>query len=288
MSYRDISTILKSEWLITPDYAYAMLPSIISLIRNESVAHNWHEKKPLESSSYLVTQVGSSFQLTESIEQPNMAVHHIQGAITKHDASCGAIGSESTMKMMQLADTDASVIAHIMIMDTPGGTVDGTFQFADQVASLKKPVYTLVNGLMASAGVAMAAHSKAIYANHELATIGSIGVMFSMLNFKKFLQEKGIEEIFLVATDSPDKNALMHRIMKGDEEAEKQYVLERLDPVNKVFHQLMKEGRPNIDDQALTGDIFYAHKALELGLIDGIATQEQVFQIAYLENTPQQ
>src|SRR4051812_49200179 len=76
----------------------------------------------------------------------------IFGAVMKYDY-CGAAGTQSMMRALEQANDNPSISAIILQIDSPGGAVDGTQQFADAIKNSKKPVVAYINGTMCSAAM---------------------------------------------------------------------------------------------------------------------------------------
>ena len=90
----------------------------------------------------------------------------IEGTMTRNGI-CGSLGNEAIAQILKANDKDASIKAHVLKMNTPGGTVDSTKLLGDTIANLKKPVVAQGN-LMASAGVWTASQADEIYLEDQL------------------------------------------------------------------------------------------------------------------------
>jgi protease-4 len=160
----------------------------------------------------------------------------------------------------------------ILIMDTPGGQVEGTQSVADAVAfhATKKPIINFVqDGMMASAGYWMGASSSKIIASHNTCMIGSIGVMAKLPDSTT---EAGKVHI-IYADQSSEKNKSFQDAMGGKYEALRKEIL---NPLAENFIGSVKtarEGKINLSaGDPFKGKLYMANEALQIGLIDSIGT----------------
>ena len=112
----------------------------------------------------------------------------------------GATDSEEIGAAIREANDRTDVKAVMLNIDSPGGTVAGTPELANAVASLNehKPVYAFSSGLMASAAYWIASQARAIYATPS-AQVGSIGVVQAVVDDSAALDKEGIKvEVFSV------------------------------------------------------------------------------------------
>ena len=112
----------------------------------------------------------------------------------------GATDSEEIGAAIREANDRTDIKAVMLNIDSPGGTVAGTPELANAVASLNehKPVYAFSSGLMASAAYWIASQARAIYATPS-AQVGSIGVVQAVVDDSAALDKEGIKvEVFSV------------------------------------------------------------------------------------------
>jgi len=176
---------------------------------------------------------------------------------------------------------DKSVVAVVLRIDTPGGTVSASdylyHQLRDLFRDRKLPVVVSMGGLCASGGyyLAMAAGDKpdVIFAENTTWT-GSIGVMIPHYDISGLLARWDITD----DTIASNKRKLMGsftRQLTPEEKAEERKLLQELvDRSFERFKEVVRNGRPKLKadaaafDKAANGQIFTADQALELGLVD--------------------
>ena len=112
----------------------------------------------------------------------------------------GATSSEEIGNALRQAGERPDIKAVFLDIDSPGGTVAGTPELAEAVATLnaRKPVYAFSSGLMCSAAYWVASQARAIYATPS-AQVGSIGVVQAVIDHSAAIEKAGIKvEVFSV------------------------------------------------------------------------------------------
>ncbi len=176
----------------------------------------------------------------------------------------------------QAAD-DPAVKAIWLYVDSPGGYTDGVDELADTVyeARSEKPVFAHVANLGASAAYEVASQASAISANRS-ASVGAIGVYAVLDDFSKAFEEAGIRTI--VVRSGPYKGTGVYGAPIPDEELTP--IQEQINGLAAQFVATVARGR-NLDDEQIaqlaTGRTWLAPAAVELGLIDRVATAEDAF-----------
>jgi len=89
----------------------------------------------------------------------------LKGVVSKGSGFCGPSGTSALAEKMQMDDENPRVSAHILEIDSPGGAVDGTPEFASIMAGMKKPVVSFVDNMAASAAYWIASQTSHIVTN---------------------------------------------------------------------------------------------------------------------------
>jgi len=105
----------------------------------------------------------------------------------------GGVSTEVLANQIEIAVEDNSVKAIILDIDSPGGTVDGTFELADRIFELRgtKPIVGFANGLMASAAYAFGAACDCVFVSGDTTTVGSIGVVATHVDVSEAEKRSG-------------------------------------------------------------------------------------------------
>jgi protease-4 len=102
--------------------------------------------------------------------------------------------------------------------------------------------------------------------------------MLMVEDLKPALEQLGVKFHEVYASLSTDKNKDFNQVLEGNYDSYRKNVL---DVINTKFLSTVKSYRSNLDDSTLTGKIFFAPQAIELGLIDKIGTLDQAIEEAF-------
>lgn len=165
----------------------------------------------------------------------------------------------------------------MLSIDTPGGSVYAIDELYLKIKEYQdatgRPVYAYMESMAASGGYYISAPADKIIANRNCWT-GSIGVTVGTIyDISEFLEELGVKTVTITAGE----NKAMGSIVDPLTEEQKEIYQSLVDEAYEQFVEIVAEGR-HMDLKAVKkvadGRIYTAKQALELGLIDGIATRE--------------
>lgn len=272
MNLRVLANALNAKYALEPSYALHMA-ELAYLVKQG--------KLPLDKETFEITGAVPSVYSVQNSEDPeqvgNVSVIPVEGPIFRDDQFCGPMGTQSLGAILKGYDQNEDIVAHVIKMHTPGGQVEGTEIFANIIANTEKPVIVWGEDIL-SAGKYLAAGASHIMLSGKNARVGSIGVQVSYLNFKGALEKAGIEEVQIRATTSPDKNKFDYFNMS--EEDKQAFAIEELDPIDSHFMDHVREHRPGVEEEALTGNVYFAEDAIEMGLADSIGSFEDAIALA--------
>ena len=264
-----------SVWMIEKDAAQAYLPLLANIISGKAIAPV--KEKVIEP--FLVNRHGAFVTGKSSEEGKSIAVVRVRGALTKENQECGPVGMVTIDNWINNALRDSSVGGILLDMDTPGGEAAYLPVLQQTIANANKPIVTWFNGMIASAGYGMASQSDEIYASHANDRVGSIGTMITLADYSAYFEKEGVKLKSIYATKSTDKNQEYKKALES-EEGEKAVRENNLDPFNEAFLASVTSQR-EVDKSTLTGKMFNANSAIELGLIDGIKTRNEAIERVY-------
>ena len=175
------------EWLIQPDALHAISASYQSQADRGGFFSN-----QTQQNSLLSVENGIGIVAIEGpiLRKPDLFAKVFYGATSSEEIADA---------LQEIAGRD-DIKAVLLNIDSPGGTVAGTPELANAVATLdkKKPVYAFSSGLMCSAAYWVASQARAIYATPS-AQVGSIGVVQAVVDNSAALDRAGIKvEVFSV------------------------------------------------------------------------------------------
>lgn len=226
-------------------------------------------RKPTARDMYEVVEAVAHIHIDGTL------VHKLGGV----EPYSGMIGYDCLDRIVEDARQNAEVRGLVLDFDTPGGETAGCFEFAKKIYAGSarfggKPIVALVNEQCASAGYALASVCDRIFMP-ETGVTGSIGVWTMLVDFTKALDESGIA---VTIRRAGDRKARGHPAEGWDEE-----LIEKvdawIDETWRMFANLVQTGRavPANDILALEGDWFHGPEAVQLRLIDDIASPDEVF-----------
>lgn len=209
----------------------------------------------------------------DSWQNGSIAIIPIQGIMMKY-GYWWSYGMDDIAEILRLAYTSEKISAVIIRTDTPGGSTDSLYLLQEVLSEKTKPTYGLVDGMCASCGYIALSYADKIYAINKMTRIGSIGVFARMIIPNEENSFYKIVEVY--PEESKDKNLPEREAIEGKPEKMK----EDLSKLALYFREIVTENRPGISEETLTGKIYYAYEAENLGMIDGIRLISEVVQEA--------
>lgn len=279
---------MRGTWLIEPTYAEAHIPYINSYLAGNLPTKQLleeddddQEADPLAKIGFALsatTDTGSAPQTRYSLDDPELPdnsvfVLDIRGAIFK-ESTCCSVGTEDYCKLLDQAYANEKIIGIVCLIDSPGGQLSGTPTLYDALRNPAKPTVSVINeGLMASAAYWLACGSDDIYATQKSDQVGSIGVFVQFEDRTKERELKGIKLISVYSDRSGQKNKPFRDALAGDDTLLREDLNQAADLFREAVEQgrgaRLKNGKKGSADDVFEGGLFYASKALQLGLIDG-------------------
>ena len=184
-------------------------------------------------------------------------------------SAVSALREEITAIVGMAGDGDEVVLR----LENPGGVVHDHGLAASQLQRIKDrglPLTVAVDKVAASGGYMMACIGDHILAA-PFAVLGSIGVLAQLPNFKRLLEDKGVDvELFKGGRFKRTVTMFGHN---SDEDRAK--FQQEIDEIHTLFKTYVAEHRPGLDmDRVATGEHWFGRDALELGLCDALGTSD--------------
>ncbi len=180
---------------------------------------------------------------------------------------------------VERACTMPGVLALALQVNSPGGSPVQSALIAKRVRNVAKehdlPVFAFVEDVAASGGYWLACAADEIYAERS-SIVGSIGVVSAGFGFEEAIKKIGVERRLY----HQGRNKAMLDPFRPEDPDD----VERLNAIQKEIHEAFidhvrdRRGKrlKGEDDVLFNGDIWTGHKALELGLIDGLGDLRSV------------
>jgi serine protease SohB len=187
-------------------------------------------------------------------------------------ASALAALREEISAILQAARAGDAVLLRL---ESGGGLVNRYGLGAAQLLRLRDarlPLTVMVDTVAASGGYLMAAAADRIVAS-PFALIGSIGVIAQIPNFHRWLQARDIDWEQFTAGEYKRTVSLFGQ----NTEAGRAKLREELEDIHALFRDFVQGRRANLDiEKVATGEAWLGSQALELGLVDELATSDEI------------
>ncbi|PAF48579.1 endopeptidase IV [Helicobacter sp. 12S02634-8] len=203
------------------------------------------------------------------LKAPNLAKIYLQGPI---------LDSHSIYEQIEKISKTPSIQGVLLLIDSPGGAMGASVEISDMISELKKkmPVVVYVQGAMASGSYYAGMYADKIYANRA-ALIGSIGVVFSSFDIQDLIHKLGIKAQGIAAGEYKEVGTFMRQWTPK----ERAFLQDLIQEEYQMFVSDVADARGlevKNSTQYAQGKVFTAAKALKLGLIDVIGTQNDAIE----------
>lgn len=283
-----VHSINSQSWHMRPESVWGYLPFAIAVMKGESpklfadddeTGDDEYEKRAKDrwKSQF---QMGSELYINDwYYDYPplkingNVVVIPIMGPIMQDDW-CGSAGTKTIQGWYEKARLDPEVVGVIELVNSGGGSVFGTHELADYKVNYSKPIVSYIEGMCCSAAQYIAAGSSYRIASSPNCIVGSIGVMTTFMNFKKYYEAEGIDIIDLYSSTSPKKNDAYRKAQEGDFKGYTDGILFQMD---KTFMSFIQQRLPNVSQEALQGADYTAQEGIKNGLIEEIGNFDAAY-----------
>lgn len=186
----------------------------------------------------------------------------------------GGVSTQIFQQNLQAALDDPQVKSILLVIDSPGGTVDGTQEAATAVfqAREQKPVIAFADGLMASAAYWIGSAAQKVFVSGDTTEVGSIGVVAQHVDYSKQDEKLGIKVTEITA--GKYKRIASENAPLSDEG--RAVIQEQVNHIYSVFVDEVARNRGASAETVLTemadGRIFLGQQAVKAGLVDGVSS----------------
>ena len=177
---------------------------------------------------------------------------------------------------LDAAIADPNVRGIILDIDSPGGQVSGVLDLAEHMMSLRakgKPIWALANDEAASAAYWLASSAQRVFST-EVGIVGSIGTLIVHVDQSRFDQERGVR-FNEIASGARKTDLSPHKPLNPTGRSFLQGLVDK--NAQLFFEQVAQARGMDVDDvQAQQAALFVGTEARESGLIDEIATLDEL------------
>lgn len=216
-------------------------------------------------------KVKSNYQAGFYKSEQGQKVIHINGMIFRYSNFLTEIGyatsSETVKSEIAQSINDGDDV--LLVIDSGGGLVNGISDLADFIYANRKKCTAFVKGTCASGAFWLASACSKVYAE-KTSIIGSVGVVVSAVDYKKYFEKIGITIKDITSTQSPNK-----RPDVTTDEGENE-VRRNLDSLANIFISSVAKYRNMGEDEIIikleNGGVITGQEAVDRGVITGIKT----------------
>jgi capsid assembly protease len=190
----------------------------------------------------------------------------------------GGTSTELLDKAVRLAAVDPSVNSIVMQHDSPGGNALGIEGLARRIRAINsvKPVFSISDNEMLSASQWLGAAAGQSFLADSLSAAGSVGVVSRHVDVSEREREAGVKTTEIYA----GKYKRVATQLKPLSDAGREYMQSTVDFMFTQFVNSMAAFRgvepEAAAEQFANGKVFYGSQAVDAGLVDGIATLDEV------------
>jgi signal peptide peptidase SppA len=270
-----MQTVLGTSWAMEPEFHRRMM----------GVLHRWETGAKIDEAA-IEAAIGRKPDAERSGYEvvDHVARIPIRGVIAHRASQVGRISTnigasvEHVRKDLRAALADDDVDQILLDVDSPGGSVTGLTELAADIRAARdvKPITARTDSMMASAAYWLASQANRIVATPS-AMVGSIGVIASFWDSHRAAANAGYDPVTVRSV--PGKGMGQRNGSVGDADLSK--IQREVDAYHSMFVADVAAGRGITLEQAQAlgdGHIHLGREALEKGLIDAIASPEQVFE----------
>lgn len=265
--------VVSAPWAITPE--------MFSEVQGIYARHVRGEKIDIAA---LEAKLGVTLQNARKTLDvvDGVAVISLDGVLAKRMNFFMEISGGTSMQLaaaqLRAALADPAVNSIVLHVDSPGGTVDGTAELADAVFAARgiKPIVAVADGTMASAAYWIGSAAEKIFIASPTTVVGSIGVVSTHTDWSRYDKNQGIDSIEITAGKYKRLETEGGSLTREG----RQVMQAQVDQIYGVFVDAVARNRGASVEDVLSnmadGRVFIGSKAMEAGLVDGVATLNQI------------
>jgi signal peptide peptidase SppA len=275
--------LLIAECLATP---WALMPERLTALT--AVLMRWSQGMP--AGDEVLARVDADKLVRDARRQAvsaagggGIAVLPLYGVITQRGnmvddiSGPGSVSAQLFSQTLRQALADDTVSQILIDIDSPGGSVYGVSELADEIAAARtqKPVVAIANSLAASAAYWLGAQANELYVTPG-GEVGSIGVWQAHFDYSQALAAEGVTPTLISAGKYKVEG---NPYMPLDADAQG-FLQSRVDDYYGAFTKAVARGRglpiSQVRDGMGQGRVLGADAALAQNMVDGVATFDDV------------
>lgn len=227
----------------------------------------------------------------EGLVPDSVGVLDIDGPLTAKanlfQPLCGGTSYEALIQQTKsYAEQGKSTL--LLMVSSGGGEAFKLFSSANQIKKIAKDagmkIIAYIDGISASAAYGLSVIADEIISHPESSTIGSVGVIMSMVDSSKKMEKEGIRQVIVSAGKGKHPYA-------EDMSFKPEFIDNLQKEIDKLYTKFVTHvaSNRNLSEQTVRdteANTYNADDSLDLGLIDKVMTEPELF--TYLENIDEQ
>lgn len=275
--------MLIAEFLATP---WALMPERLNAVT--AVMARWSQNVPASADVLAAIDADRSVrdarrQAATAVSSGGIAVLPLYGVVTQRGnmvddvSGPGSVSTQQFASALRQALADDTVSQILIDIDSPGGSVYGVSELADEIAAARtqKPVVAIANSLAASAAYWLGAQADELYVTPG-GEVGSIGVWQAHFDYSQALAAEGVTPTLISAGKYKVEG---NPYAPLDEEAQG-FMQSRVNDYYGTFTKAIARGRAapiaQVRDGMGQGRVLGADAALAENMVDGVSTFDGV------------
>lgn len=271
---RLLMDLMRSDWLMSFQgiSAYATIAHNIMTGKHVDIAEKTHSLISIVDENG--RQINADASGAINAPKGSVAIIDMIGPVMKYSDMC-TYGADEIVRALYAADKNPNIIGTILNIDGPGGGTNAIGPFLQFGKDKTKPVVAIADQCASLHYWAMCAVADYKMADNNVSALfGSIGIVCSFMDNRKYLESLGYVFHEIYPTESEYKNQAMKLALEGKYEM---IIEEMLSPMAIKFQDAVKASCPNLIQETgvLTGKTFGADDALKYKMIDAIGSMDQ-------------
>lgn len=191
---RSLAYYSGSVWAITPE----KLAEIQAFIARKAASLEAHDESNVSAGHYAAAKKPSATSAGDVMVLPMFGT--ISKRMDMMSEMSGGVSVENFTRDFRAAVDNPAIKAIVMNIDSPGGTVSGVPELADEIRAArdKKYIVALAND-MAASGAYWLASAASEFVMTPSAAVGSIGVYTMHMDYTEAMQQDGVKATIIRA-----------------------------------------------------------------------------------------
>jgi len=259
-----------THWMITEDALQSVILQDREFANNPALAQS-PEQPRIPHMAMCIDENGIAWINVEGV------IHHKQPWWVSYTGRAETATDDMRELIKEWCVNDPRVKGVALTVDSPGGVAYGIHELANEIYELreKKPVYSFVGAMAASAGMYLAAAADKVYIESPTSTLGNLGCVITHQDVSGMLEKIGIA-VTEVCSGIKKRLVSPFKPLTDEGKAELQ---KHTDHFYSFMNSDIAKFRGVTPDEAheklMNGQTFTGSEAVAIGLADGIKSKSE-------------